>query len=125
MTPTGVYQPIGHAHFGKAKGRMGGRIVGSLPLFISLLLRALLNPQKRKDFKKMPGKQDAMATLRALLESGKLTPIIARTFPLSEVRAAMRCMQEGHTLKEELSSLRKRRLHVERRQQRLAHTRRC
>ena len=97
LTPTGNYVPIGHAHFGKAKGRMGGRIVGSLPYFVGLLLRALLDPKKRKAFKIL-SKQDAMATFAALLESGKLTPIVARTFPLSDVAAAMRCMQEGKTV---------------------------
>ena len=76
--------PIGHAHFGKATGRMGGRIVGSLPVFIGLLLRALPNPEKRKNFK-MLSKPDAMATFTALLASGQLTPIVARTFPLGEV----------------------------------------
>ena len=34
LAPNGTYQPIGHAQFGKATGRMGGRIVGSLPVFI-------------------------------------------------------------------------------------------
>ena len=39
-----------------------------------------------------------MATFKRLLESGKLTPIVARTFPLSEVATAMRLMQEGNTV---------------------------
>jgi len=47
LTPTGSYVPIGHAHFGKATGRMGGRIVGSLPVFVGQLLRALLNIEGR------------------------------------------------------------------------------
>ena len=42
LTPIGSYVPIGHAHFGKAN------IVGSLPVFVALLLRALLNPEKRR-----------------------------------------------------------------------------
>ena len=96
LTPTGSYVPIGHARFGKATGRMGGRIVGSLPVFVGLLLRALLNPEKRKNFK-MLSRPAAMATLTALLESGQVTPIVARTFPLNEVPAAMRCLEEGST----------------------------
>jgi len=75
---------------------MGGRIVGSLPVFVGLLLRALLNPEKRKNFR-MLSKPKAMATLAALLQSGRVTPIVARTFPLSEVPAAMRCLEEGRT----------------------------
>jgi NADPH:quinone reductase-like Zn-dependent oxidoreductase len=97
LTPTGVYVPIGHADFGRATGRMGGRIVGSLPLFVGLLLRALLDPNKRKNFKIL-GKPAAMAAFKALLESGQLTPIVGRTFPLSEVPDAMRCMEEGRVV---------------------------
>jgi NADPH:quinone reductase-like Zn-dependent oxidoreductase len=96
LTPTGAYVPIGHAHFGKATGRMGGRIVGMLPTFMGLLLRTLASPDKRKNFK-MLSKSEAMATFTALLESGQLTPIVARTFPLNEAPAAMRCLEEGRT----------------------------
>ena len=73
------------------------RIVGSLPLFVGLLLRTLLNPKKRRKFR-MISKPDAMATFKTLLESGKLTPIIARTFPLGSVAEAMRLMQEGQAV---------------------------
>jgi len=97
LTPAGIYLPVGHAHYGKATGRMGGNIVGSLPVFVGLLLRTLLNPERRKTFK-LPSKQESMAVLKELLESGKLTPVVARTFPLGEVPAAMRCMQEGQDL---------------------------
>jgi NADPH:quinone reductase-like Zn-dependent oxidoreductase len=42
-------------------------------------------------------KPEALAIFRDLLESGKLAPVVGRTFPLGEVPAAMRCMQEGNT----------------------------
>jgi NADPH:quinone reductase-like Zn-dependent oxidoreductase len=93
LTPSGMYLPIGHAHFGKATGRMSGRIVGSLPAFVALMLRALVNPERRKNFKLL-SKPEAMATLTALLESGQMTPLVARRFPLSEVRAAMKCIED-------------------------------
>jgi len=96
LAPAGIYRPIGHAKFGKATGRMGGRIVGMLPAFFSLLLPALADPKKRKNFK-MLSKSEAMTTLTGLLESGQLTPIVARTFPLSEVTAAMKCQEESRT----------------------------
>lgn len=57
-------------------------------------LRAFLDSNKRKNFKIL-GKPEAMATFKALLESGRLTPVIDRTFPLSEVPAAMRRMIDG------------------------------
>jgi len=97
LKPGGTYVPIGHADFGRATGRMGGRVFGSLPRFIGLLLRALLDPNKRKNFKVL-GKPEAMARFRALLESGRLTPIIGRTFPLGEAAAAMREMENGRTV---------------------------
>lgn len=97
LTPKGTYQPIGHAHFGKATGRMGGRIMGSLPAFIGLMLRGLADPEKRKNFRIL-SKPEAMATLTRLLESGRLTPVVARTLPLDEVTVAMRLMEEGRTV---------------------------
>jgi NADPH:quinone reductase-like Zn-dependent oxidoreductase len=94
LTPTGTYMPIGHGHFGRATGRMGGRIVGGMPAFVGLLVRALADPEKRRNFKTMPSKGDAIAIFTALLASGQVTPIVARTFPLGDVRTAMRCIED-------------------------------
>jgi NADPH:quinone reductase-like Zn-dependent oxidoreductase len=93
LKPGGVYVPIGHAHFGRARGRMGGRVVGGLPYFIGRLLRILMNSEQRKAFK-MPTKPEAMATFQTLMESGQLTPVVARSFPLDEIAEAMRCMTD-------------------------------
>ena len=35
--------------------------------------------------------------MKELIEAGKLTPIIDRTYPLSEVPDAIRYLEEGHT----------------------------
>ena len=96
LTTDGIYIPIGHAHFGRARGRMGGRIVGSLPYFIGRLLFTLLSPSRRAVFK-LPTKQQAMTTFKGLLESGDLTPVVAKAFGLSGVADAMRCMQDANT----------------------------
>src|SRR5918999_3143592 len=37
-----------------------------------------------------------MAVLKGLLEVGKLTPVVDNTYPLSEVSAAIRYLEEGH-----------------------------
>ncbi len=37
-----------------------------------------------------------LAVLRELVESGSLTPAIDRTYPLSEVPAAIRHLADGH-----------------------------
>lgn len=92
LTTGGTYIPIGHAHYDSTRRP----ILGDMPYFVGLLLRMLLDPQKRRDFK-MIKKPEAMAIFSELLESGKLTPIVARTFALDEVPAALRWMREGHT----------------------------
>jgi len=35
--------------------------------------------------------------VRELIEAGKLTPVIDRTYPLSEVPEAIRHLEAGHT----------------------------
>ncbi len=44
----------------------------------------------------MPSKKDTMAVLRVLLEQGKITPVVDRTFPLGEVPEAIRYLKSGH-----------------------------
>jgi NADPH:quinone reductase-like Zn-dependent oxidoreductase len=92
LAPGGTYAPIGHAHYNNKRHR----VLGDMPYFVYLMLRALLDPEKRKNFQ-MLKKPDAMEIFRTLLESGKLTPVIGQAFPLSEVPAAMRCMIAGKT----------------------------
>jgi NADPH:quinone reductase-like Zn-dependent oxidoreductase len=93
LSTSGSYIPIGHAHYDNSRRR----ILGDIPYFMSLLFRAFLDREKRKNFK-MLKKPEALAIFRSLLESGKLAPVVGRTFPLREVPAAMRCMQEGQAL---------------------------
>ena len=91
LTPTGVYVLIGHDHYGKATGRM----FGSLPRFLKLVaLSPFVRQLPALNFS-IPKKKDVMAVLKELLEAGKLTPVIDRTYPLSEVREAMRHLQVG------------------------------
>ncbi len=60
-------------------------------------LRALLvSPfigQRLRGFLSQPKKED-LAVLKELVEAGKVTPVIDRTYPLSEVPAAMRYLEE-------------------------------
>ena len=46
----------------------------------------------------MPAKQDSMAVLKELIEAGKLTPVVDRTYPMSEVRDAIRYLEQGQAL---------------------------
>jgi NADPH:quinone reductase-like Zn-dependent oxidoreductase len=97
LTAGGRYTPIGHADYGRTRGRLGGRIVGSLPYFMGLVLRALLDPERRKEFK-IRSKLELTTELQFLLESGKLTPVIGETFSLDEVPAAVRRMMDGKAI---------------------------
>jgi NADPH:quinone reductase-like Zn-dependent oxidoreductase len=92
LTPTGTYVPIGHAHYDNSRRR----ILGDMPYFMWLIVRTMLDRQKRKEFQ-MLKKPEAMAIFRELLESGRLTPIVARTFSLDEVASALQWMRDGQT----------------------------
>jgi NADPH:quinone reductase-like Zn-dependent oxidoreductase len=41
-------------------------------------------------------RRDDLAVLRELLEDGKVTPVIDRTYPLNEVPEAIRYIEHGH-----------------------------
>jgi NADPH:quinone reductase-like Zn-dependent oxidoreductase len=84
--------PIGHAHYNAARNP----IAGDMPYFMLLLLRGLLDRKKREAFS-MIKKPEAMAVFGGMLASGKLTSLIAKTFPLEDVPAAMKWMMESET----------------------------
>jgi NADPH:quinone reductase-like Zn-dependent oxidoreductase len=90
LTPKGDYIPIGHAHYDSRKNP----ILGDIPRFLGLVFKAMLDSEKRKSFK-FPQKAKVLETFRALLDSGQLTPVIGKTFGLTETVAAMKYMQEG------------------------------
>jgi NADPH:quinone reductase-like Zn-dependent oxidoreductase len=87
----GTYVWIGHDRFGAGAGPW----LGSLPHGIRLALMSRFVSQLPTATFSRPGKKDLMAVLAGLLEAGKLTPVVARTYPLSEVPQALRCLQEG------------------------------
>ena len=93
LKPDGLYVVIGHDHYG-ANGR---RTLGGIPGFMSLMLRARFDRNLPWPSFETIAKRDAMETLRGMLEAGTLTPVVARTFSLSEVPAAIQCLQEGQT----------------------------
>jgi NADPH:quinone reductase-like Zn-dependent oxidoreductase len=51
--------------------------------------------QRLRMLSSKPGQED-LRTLRDLIEAGKVTPVIDRTFPLPEVPEAIRHLVEGH-----------------------------
>ncbi len=93
LKPDGRYVLIGHERFGST----GNRVFGIIPGFLKLMLLARFVTQLRGPGIPFPTKKEAMAALRELLESGKVTPIIDSAYPLSEAHEAFRHMVEDET----------------------------
>jgi NADPH:quinone reductase-like Zn-dependent oxidoreductase len=91
LAPDGRYVLIGHDGFGDAAGRW----LGSLPRFIGLMARSPFVRQLPRVRFSMPSKRESMAVLAELVEAGRLVPAIDRTYPLSEVREAIRHLESG------------------------------
>ena len=65
-----------------------GRVFNAF--FVSLFVR-----QQGRPFISSPKHEDLIA-LKELLEAGKITPVIDRTFPLNDVPDALRYLEKGH-----------------------------
>jgi NADPH:quinone reductase-like Zn-dependent oxidoreductase len=63
-----------------------------------LVASSLAGPFVSQDVKAVVAKRSSadLEFLSGLIESGKITPVIDRTYPLSEVPAAIRYLEEGH-----------------------------
>jgi NADPH:quinone reductase-like Zn-dependent oxidoreductase len=87
LTPEGTLVIVG----GEGRGRwLGGtdRQLRAMILspFVGQKLGTFVNKENHED----------MIVLKELIESGKITPVIDRTYPLSEVPEAIRYLEEGH-----------------------------
>ncbi len=86
LNPRGAYVVVGGPD---------GRWVSPVDLFVKA---AALSPFVSQRLMGFSAKQNAddLATLNDLVEAGKMTPVIDRRYRLSEVREAMRYLEEGH-----------------------------
>jgi NADPH:quinone reductase-like Zn-dependent oxidoreductase len=73
----------------------GGSLIGPLGLMIRGLALSRFVRQRVVLLMVAPSK-DNLATLRELAESGKLAPVIDRTYPLAEVPSAIRYLETEH-----------------------------
>jgi len=81
LTPEGVLIPnSGHAGIG---------------YLIRAFVRSLFVRQQGRPFLSTPNQADLLA-LKALIESGRLMPVIDRTYPLSETPQALEYVGKGH-----------------------------
>jgi NADPH:quinone reductase-like Zn-dependent oxidoreductase len=89
LTPTGTLVLSGGGSSG------GGSIVGPVGLLIrSQLLNSFVRHRLVK-LTEVPSRAN-LATLRELIESGDVTPVIDRTYPLSEAAEAIRYLEVQH-----------------------------
>jgi len=88
LTPRGTLVIVG--------GEGGGRWMGGTDRQICALLMSGFLQQKLRTFVSMP-KIEGLAALAGLLDSGKVTPVIDRTYELSEAPEAIRYWARGHT----------------------------
>lgn len=87
LTPTGALVPNG-GRFDNHWFAGGGRVISA-----HLLKRSL--DRRLRPFLVAPKLEDLVA-LKKLIEAGKVTPVMDRTFPLSETAQAIGLIGEGH-----------------------------
>jgi NADPH:quinone reductase-like Zn-dependent oxidoreductase len=87
LTPQGTLVIVG--------GEGGDRWLGGFQRQIFAPLRALFTEQKLMGLVSKERQQDLL-TLKDLIEAGKLTPVIDKTYPLSEALQAIRYLEQGH-----------------------------
>ncbi|MDP9224701.1 MAG: NAD(P)-dependent alcohol dehydrogenase, partial [Actinomycetota bacterium] len=90
LTPEGTYVLIGHDQYGAS----GHRWFGSLGRFAKLMVMAPFVNQLHP-FRAVKDPGDRLVVLKELIEAGKVTPVIDKTFPLSEVPEAIRYLESG------------------------------
>jgi NADPH:quinone reductase-like Zn-dependent oxidoreductase len=69
--------------------------IGILARLIQMLVWSRLTSKKLITFLAKPSKED-LTILQELMAAGKVTPVIDKRYSLSEVREAIRYLEEGH-----------------------------
>jgi NADPH:quinone reductase-like Zn-dependent oxidoreductase len=78
-----------------SSGDSEGRWIGPVDRVIQAIVLSPFVSQKLGSFLMKPTKDD-LQFLKELIEAGNLTPVIDRTYSLSEVPEAIRYLEEGH-----------------------------
>jgi NADPH:quinone reductase-like Zn-dependent oxidoreductase len=91
LTPKGTYVLIGHDRFADSGDRWIGTALGRFfkGLLLSPFVSQRMSPRISKD------RKDPLVVVKELIEAGKITPVVDRTYPLSEVPEAVRYLAAG------------------------------
>ena len=87
LSPRGTLVLIG--------GEGGNRVLGATDKWLRALLLSPFVGQNLRPLATTPNKKDLLL-VKELIEAGKVTPVIDRTFALSDVPDAFRYLQTGH-----------------------------
>jgi NADPH:quinone reductase-like Zn-dependent oxidoreductase len=79
-----------------SSGESSGRWIGPVDRIIKAVVLSPFVSQRRGSFEAKQSKED-LQVLKELIESGKVSPVIDRTYPLSEVPEAIRYARPGAT----------------------------
>ena len=88
LVPRGVLVPVG--------GPDTGRWIGSLGRSARMALLSPAVSQRMVFFFLAHQNKDDLAVLRELVETGKVTPVIDRTYSLSRAAEAIGYLEQGH-----------------------------
>jgi NADPH:quinone reductase-like Zn-dependent oxidoreductase len=86
LTPKGTLVLVGGA---------GGKLLGPLALLLRALVLSRFVGHPMLSFLAKLRKED-LVVLKELIEAGKVTPVIDRTYPLSDAPEAIRYLEAGH-----------------------------
>jgi NADPH:quinone reductase-like Zn-dependent oxidoreductase len=89
LQPKGICVMIGGG------GPNDGGLIGPMARPVKALLMSPFVSQKMGMFMADLNKQD-LTILGDLMQSGKVTPVIDRTYPLSQIAEAIRYLEQGH-----------------------------
>jgi NADPH:quinone reductase-like Zn-dependent oxidoreductase len=88
LAPKGMLAIVGGDGGGRWTGGFGRQVVRAplLSLFVGQTLRPVITVERRED----------LVAFRALLDDGRVTPAVGRTFALPEAASAIRYLEQGH-----------------------------
>ena len=79
-----------------SSGESSGRWIGPISRILAALVESPFVGQRLVPFVAKRSADD-LRVVKGLIEDGKVTPVIDRTYPLREAADAIRYVEEGHT----------------------------